>query len=127
MQLDQVQRFEQEPPYDTLLIDLWNLTLIIVYGLPQQIENYYDGVITATKFKQTSTYNWTYIHDKRKKTKVALPDGNTVYLWDKPYQFRAVTEFNKDFGMEFHGPHLEIEKDKYGATAEFYIIGAIEK
>lgn len=127
MQLDQVQRFEQDPPYNTLLIDFWNLTLIIVYGLPQQIGNYYDGAITATKFKQTSAYSWTNIHDKRKKTKVVLPDGNTAFLWDKPYQFRAVTDFNKDFGMEYHGPHLVVEKDKYGDTAEFYIIGAIEK
>lgn len=125
MQVERVQQFEKARPFDTLLIDLWDLTLVIVYGLPQQIGNYYDGVITATNFKQASTYKWANIHDERKKTKVVLPDGKVAYVWDKPYQFRATTEYNKDFGMEFHGPNLVIEKDKYGATAKFYIIGAI--
>lgn len=126
MQLEHVQRLEKAPPYDTLLIDLWNLTLIVVSDLPQQISNYYEGVITATNFKQSSNYTWMSVHATRKKMKVSLSDGRIAYIWDKPYRFRAVTEFNKDFGMEFHGRYEVVQKDQYGDTSDFYIIGAIE-
>ena len=124
-----------ENPIDVLYLNLTGRkwyeileTLVIVYIPPETINklhidfSLHNRIITFTELKKMSKSYWIYKCDEESGQKIRLSNGKTMKIWEAPLQLEAVTDYDKDFRMEWHGDYV-YEGNKFGDTSTFYIIG----
>ena len=124
-----------DSPFDSLLISMWQwyrrmvlnygFALVVIYGLPSRLHYLAKGSCTMTEFTKSHISEWDKINNERCKERIELTNGEVFYLWDNPYNLRAVTASDTDFRKEYVYGELRYEGNNYGDTSDFFIIGSV--
>lgn len=112
-------------PFDVLLLDTYIGKLVVVWKMLNRFKFLYEHGCTLTKLKKDGTLMLHHFTNTVKKI-ATLSNGESFHIWERPYQLRAQTVCDMDYGDRWEGRDLIYEGNKYGDTSTFYIIGHIK-
>jgi hypothetical protein len=112
---------------DSLIINIRDVDIVVIYGLPYQYASISRewGSWTMTELKDTGCYCFEQINKDRISKRIHWDDKKWLNVWSVPLHLRAVTNGDKDFRKEYEGGYLVYEGNQYGDTSDFYIIGSL--
>ena len=111
--------------FDVLLLNTAHGKLVVMYIIPEEFKSLALYGCTLTSLKRKG-----YLHLFFGGTTKELPEKKTTPLgqfhcWERPYELRAHTEADEDYGDIWNGDKLVRAGNKYGDTSKFLIIGYI--
>lgn len=121
---------ENKSPFDLLYITCLNRKYIVMWDIPHKIKQISKYECTMTEFKKSSLLYSDSYKLKICKT-LPLNDHQDLSIFEYPFNLRAQTDANKNYGNRFcyHGGDLVDEEygNQYGDTSDFCILGYIEE
>lgn len=113
-------------PFDVLFLCTYIGELVIIWKMPERFKNLCQYGCTLTELKKNGIWHLAHGQTCIVKRIVHLPNKKYFNIWESPYQLRAQTVTDMDYGDRWEGLDLIHEGNKYGDTSSFYIIGYID-
>ncbi len=117
-------------PYNTESLDILLVNtafgkLVILYIVPDEFKSLSLRGCTLTEFKRDEYHHLFSETTCKERPLYKKTSCGEFHSWERPYELRAHTEADEDYGNIWNGDTLVHEGNKYGDTSKFCIVGYI--